>query len=232
MINTSSLGISLGSNRKCCIIWSYRVLKIVNGASLQSSMLNLNSEQVRKTAYSRDNFTLREMTDSQKRELWKRCFEGITLNHIQRSSAENIPDAENGVIEPMVRNIWNRYNQMFGDNSPELTGEQLRAVRHLILLSSHKCQQRCWSFAERLREWVIFSGLDIYGLRGLPDDIREKRCKELLKDFTLVWRTCDAVWLACTVTNKLKTIWRGKFQHSAIIVGIENFISAEERKTL
>jgi Domain of unknown function (DUF6532) len=67
---------------------------------------------------------------------------------------------------------------------------------------------------------VISSGLDLYGLRGLPNDIRERRCNKLLKDFTFVWRTCDEVLLLFIMTHKLKAVRHGKFQHPAIISGI------------
>jgi hypothetical protein len=110
-------------------IRSDNMLKIVDGASLQSFALKSNGiERVLKNAASRDNFTLRGVADPKKRELWKRCFEVIILDHIQRGPVEDILDSENGIIEPMVRDIQKRYYQMFGDNSPELTGGELRAV--------------------------------------------------------------------------------------------------------
>jgi hypothetical protein len=104
------------------------MLKIVDGASLQSSALKSNGiKRVHRKADRRDNFTLREVGDPKKRELWKRCFEVIILDHIQRGPVEDILDSENGVIEPMVRDIQKRYYQMFGDDELLMEGE-LRAV--------------------------------------------------------------------------------------------------------
>lgn len=71
------------------------------------------------------------MEDPKKRELWKRCFEIIILDHIQRGPVEDILDSENGVIEPMIRDIQKRYYQMFDDDELLMEGE-LRAVISLI----------------------------------------------------------------------------------------------------
>lgn len=110
-------------------IRSDNTLKIIDGTPLQSSMLKSNHPQrVRKHPDSRGNFILRGVSDPKKRELWKRCFEAITLDHIQRGPAEDMLDSENGFTEPMIRDIQKRYYQMFGNDSPELTEEELRAV--------------------------------------------------------------------------------------------------------
>ena len=113
----------------------HNILKIVDGAPLQSPALNSNKERDHKSTDARDNFTLRGVTDPKTRELWKRCFEVITLDHIQRGPVEHISDADNGFIEPMMRDIRKRYYQMFGDGSPALTGAQFRAARRPILLN-------------------------------------------------------------------------------------------------
>jgi hypothetical protein len=123
------------ASHKRRIIRSDDVLKIVDGAPLQLSMSkSTDIEHVRKIANSRVNFTLREVVDPKKRELWKRCYEVIILDHIQRGPVEDIPDSENDIIESMIRDIRKHYYQMFGDDSPELTEEQLRAVIYLISL--------------------------------------------------------------------------------------------------
>jgi hypothetical protein len=119
-------------------IRSNNLLKIADGASLQSSALKSNgTELVRKNANSRSLFTLRGVADPNKRELWKRCYEVIILDHIQRGPVEDILDSGNGIINSMIRDIQERYYQMFGDDSPELTGGQLCAVISPISLDLH-----------------------------------------------------------------------------------------------
>jgi hypothetical protein len=103
------------------------IMTIVRGNGL-SSKSNAKCNQTNKRNDRRENFKLQNIADPKERELWRRLFEAVVLDHIQRGPVSSIMDPEMGCVDPMIRDIKKRYHQMFGEDAPELTTEQLRAV--------------------------------------------------------------------------------------------------------
>ena len=103
---------------------SDEVMKVLRGDSLSTSVTTNDN----KKRDIRENFSLKQVTDPKQRELWKRLFEAVVLDHIQRGPASLIIGAENGCLDQMTTAIKMRYRQMFGTDAPALSIPQIRAV--------------------------------------------------------------------------------------------------------